>query len=365
MRVDGRPSASTVASDIAFGFGRSACSASPIQTRICSIGSAGGCSKSIRENLRFGGGKRPVRGAPSKSRGGLGTIRRSRCRVRAMHETRNFIMVLLAIGSFLWGVVAWFVLDSETAPVIWFQRATSALLFVSMAVWLVYAFQIEDKLPDHMAGVVGPMCYGADGLDFMPTVRRQGEQAELCVYYQNRYENPAEVIVHLRPPEDSFIIKPGVRDVHFAFKAGGGDFGMITQPIAVPEHLQGEVIEVQLGAMSFYRRSQAPAFESEAASPAAPCSSTGADPRSRAASTRSPGRSSCTTRPRSISRCPRASPPTPPAMRRGASSASRWGRGRRLGARIEPRTNDEQRTDWRRTMATTTTARRRRTCFTP
>jgi hypothetical protein len=173
-----------------------------------------------------------------------------------MHETRNFIMVLLAIGSFLWGVVAWFVLDSETAPVIWFQRATSALLFVSMAVWLVYAFQIEDKLPDHMAGVVGPMCYGADGLDFMPTVRRQGEQAELCLYYQNRYENPAEVIVHLRPPEDSFIIKPGVRDVHFAFKAGGGDFGMITQPIAVPEHLQGEVIEVQLGAMSFYRRSQ-------------------------------------------------------------------------------------------------------------
>ena len=51
-----------------------------------------------------------------------------------MHETRNFIMVLLVIGSFLWGFVAWFVLDVESAPVLWFQRVTSLLLFVSMAV---------------------------------------------------------------------------------------------------------------------------------------------------------------------------------------------------------------------------------------
>ena len=58
-----------------------------------------------------------------------------------MHETRNFIMVLLAIGSFIWGLFAWFVLDPEGANVIWFQRVTSLLLLVSMAVWLVYAFQ--------------------------------------------------------------------------------------------------------------------------------------------------------------------------------------------------------------------------------
>ena len=44
-------------------------------------------------------------------------------------------------------------------------------------------------------------------------------QAGLCLYYQNRFENLAEVIVHLRPMEDSLIIRPGARDVHFAFPA--------------------------------------------------------------------------------------------------------------------------------------------------
>lgn len=171
-----------------------------------------------------------------------------------MHETRNFIMVILLLLGAVWWFLSWFAIGPE-APFIIFQRATSALLFFSMAAWLVYALKFEDKLPDHMGAVVGKMHYGADGVDFMPTVRDRGGQAELCVYYQNRYENPAQVIVHLRPPEDSFIIRDGVRDVHFAFKAGGGDFGVINQPIAVPEHLQGEVINVQLAAASFYPRS--------------------------------------------------------------------------------------------------------------
>ena len=61
--------------------------------------------------------------------------------------------------------------------------------------------------------------------------------------------------MHLRPPEDCFVIHPGMRDVHFAFKAGGGDFGVLHQPISVPRHLQGEVIEVQLAAASYYPRS--------------------------------------------------------------------------------------------------------------
>ena len=86
-------------------------------------------------------------------------------------------------------------------------------------------------------------------------IRPNGNQAELSLYYQNRFENPVEAIVHLRPPQDSFLIRPGMRDVHFAFKAGGGDFGVIHQPIAVPKHLQGEVIEVKLGAASYYPRS--------------------------------------------------------------------------------------------------------------
>jgi hypothetical protein len=172
-----------------------------------------------------------------------------------MHETRNFVLVLLLVAAAIWCGIAWvFGPDDQTS--LWAQRVAASIVLLALAAWLLYALKFEDKLPDHLSGVVGDIYYGAEGLDFMPTVRHAQGQAELCLYYQNRYENPAEVIVHLRPPDDSFIIRPGVRDVHFAFKAGGGDFGAIHQPIAIPEHLQGEVIEVRLAAASYYPRSQ-------------------------------------------------------------------------------------------------------------
>ncbi|MHC4447510.1 MAG: hypothetical protein ACYSXF_07005, partial [Planctomycetota bacterium] len=170
-----------------------------------------------------------------------------------MHEKRNFIVVLLLIVSVVWAIVVWFVIDD--APMRLAQRVASPALIVVFGGWLVYALRFEDKLPDHLGGILGGgIYYEADGLSFMPTVRVNEGQAELSVYYQNRFENPVQAVVHLRPPEDSFIIRPGVRDVHFAFKASGGDFGVIHQPIAVPQHLQGEVINVQLAASTFYPR---------------------------------------------------------------------------------------------------------------
>jgi hypothetical protein len=129
------------------------------------------------------------------------------------------------------------------------------MLVVAPGVWLVIALFFEDKLPNHLKTMVGDLYYEADGLSFMPMVRVVNDHAELCVYYQNRFENPVQAVVHLRPPDDSFIIRPGMRDVHFAFKADGGDFGVIHQPIAVPRHLQGEVLDIKLAAASWYPRS--------------------------------------------------------------------------------------------------------------
>jgi hypothetical protein len=182
-----------------------------------------------------------------------GTIRDVRERCRSMHEKRNFAMVLLLIVGVVWATVAWFMVPDVALSTL--HKTASVLLAAAMAAWLFYALRIEDKLPNRMRESVGGMYYDADGLSFMPTVRARNGRAELCVYYQNRYENPVEAIVHLRPPADSFIIRPGVRDVHFAFKAGGGDFGVIHQPIAVPQHLQGEVTEIQLAAATHYPRS--------------------------------------------------------------------------------------------------------------
>ncbi len=171
-----------------------------------------------------------------------------------MHETRNFMLVIALIVGVVWGVVAWFVMGPNTMLVP-AQRIASVVLIVVCAAWLVYAMKFEDKLPDHLKEVVGDLYYEADGISFMPIVRANGDQAELNLYYQNRYENPAEAIVHLRPPQDSFLIRPGMRDVHIAFMADGGDFGVIHQPIAVPDHLQGQVVNVHLAAASYYPRS--------------------------------------------------------------------------------------------------------------
>jgi hypothetical protein len=171
-----------------------------------------------------------------------------------MHETRNFLLVIGLVGATVWAVVAWFVFGPDTAMLPG-QRFVSVALIVLAAAGLVYAFFIEDKLPDRLREVIGDMYYEVDGLCFMPIVRQRGQHAELCVYYQNRFENPVQAVVHLRPPDDSFIIRPGVRDVHFAFKADGGDFGVIHQPIAVPRHLQGDVLNIQLAAASWYPRS--------------------------------------------------------------------------------------------------------------
>jgi hypothetical protein len=195
-----------------------------------------------------------------------------------MHEKRNFIMVLLLIGSIIWAVIAWLFLHSDHTMVL-SQQVASTLLVISLAAWLFYAMKFEDKLPDHLRNVVGEFYYEADGLSFMPMIRvrpARGEgggaaqdQAELCVYYQNRYENLVEAIVHLRPPPEgeSFVIQPGMRDVHFAFRASGGDFGVIHQPIAVPRHLQGEVIEVKMAASSWYPRSKGARLRKHAGMP--------------------------------------------------------------------------------------------------
>lgn len=186
-----------------------------------------------------------------------------------MHETRNFIMVLLLAAAVAWAFVAWLILG-EGAPALLFQRVFATGLVVSLGAWLLYSLKFEDKLPDHLAATVGELYYEVDGLSFMPIVRMNNGEAELCVYYQNRFEEPVQAIVHLRPPEDSFIIRPGLQDVHFAFKANGGDFGVIHQPISVPAHLQGEVINVQLAAASWYPRSHGTRLRRK---PGMPCGS--------------------------------------------------------------------------------------------
>lgn len=177
-----------------------------------------------------------------------------------MHERRNFIVVLLLVLAAGWSIAAWLMVGDglgSASATVWTQRALALCAVVGLGAFLAWALLAEDKLPDHLREIVGGLYYEVDGLCFMPMVRVSPQRAaELCIYYQNRFENPVHAVVHLRPPLDSFVIREGMRDAHFAFRASGGDFGCIRQPIAVPRHLQGEVVEVELAAACHFPRGQ-------------------------------------------------------------------------------------------------------------
>ncbi|MHC5027278.1 MAG: hypothetical protein ACYTGR_11025 [Planctomycetota bacterium] len=172
-----------------------------------------------------------------------------------MHDRRNFALILFLGVGVIWTGLAWLIQDPATAPMSVLQRTGSLILLLGCGAWLVHAMLFEEKLPDYLKEAVGDIYYEVDGLCFMPIVRMHEGQPELCVYYQNRYDSPVHAIVHLRPEAGTFEIHPGASDVHFAFTANGGDFGVIHQPILIPDRVRGDVVDVKVAAASYYPRS--------------------------------------------------------------------------------------------------------------
>ena len=169
-----------------------------------------------------------------------------------MHEKRNFILVLLLGSACIWSGWAWWFTPDEG---ITFSRVVSIIVIVVLGFWLAYALTLEDQLPDQLGELIGSEYFEADGVCFFPVIRNSEAGPELSIYYQNRFENPASVIVHLRPIGESFVVIPDATDIHIAFTVGGGDVGIIHQPIFVPDQLKGEIVELQMVAVSHYPRS--------------------------------------------------------------------------------------------------------------
>jgi hypothetical protein len=175
-----------------------------------------------------------------------------------MHERRNFILTLLFIAALVWGVYAWIVLAvfpglGEPAGGTLLHRIASISLAFLFGATLVYIYRYEDKLEDNLGKRTMGQYYEFDGLCFAPLVRvtengNDLNQAEISLYYQNRFEGPCEAVIHLRPPPDSIYSHKGARDVHFAFSVQPGAYGVIHQPIAVPHELQGEAIQIEMAA---------------------------------------------------------------------------------------------------------------------
>ena len=169
-----------------------------------------------------------------------------------MHEKRNFFLVLLLTCGAIWAVWAWWFTAAEGLS---FTRGLSTLVTIGLGIWLTYALTLEDQLPDQLSELIGSQYFEADGVCFFPVIRNSDVGPELSIYYQNRFENPASVIVHLHPTGDSFVVIPNASDIHIAFTVGGGDVGIIHQPIFVPPKIQGDIVELKMVAVSHYPRS--------------------------------------------------------------------------------------------------------------
>lgn len=174
-----------------------------------------------------------------------------------MHEKRNFVLTLLLSAAVLWTLFNWLIAPEffrELSIPMWLKVA-SLLIAAALGGALFIAYRYEDPLEDDLARITGGRYYEHDGLCFMPLIRvvpgggGSGEgQAEISLYYQNRYSNGCEAVIHLRPPIKTFATHRGARDVHFAFKARPGGFGVVHQAIAVHPKAQGQEIEVELAA---------------------------------------------------------------------------------------------------------------------
>ena len=151
---------------------------------------------------------------------------------------------------------------------LWAQRIISLVCSIVLVAFLLFALRFEDRFEDELQNAVGPLYFETDGLCFMPVVRIDDSgAAELSLYYQNRFENLAYAVVHLRTAEECFVIKEGMKDVHLAFTCGGGDFGVIHQPIRVPPRLRGQVVNVEMAAATRYPRSHGSRVRSHSGMP--------------------------------------------------------------------------------------------------
>jgi len=172
-------------------------------------------------------------------------------------ELRRTLFSVLLIVSLGWGVFAWAVAPDylpNVAPSVTAHQWASLGMLGLLGFGSLYEFKLRDQLRDQLSAVTGGVFYEQDGLCFMPLVRvREGDgekrRAEICLYYQNRFSGPCETVVHLRPTvAGAFYSHRGARDLHFAFRCPPGGFGVIHQPVAVPESHQGESVPVQLAA---------------------------------------------------------------------------------------------------------------------
>ena len=171
-----------------------------------------------------------------------------------MHERRNLILAVLFGVAALYGLFAWLIVPDafpNIAPSVLAHKMASLASILILGAMLFYVMQIEDRLDDELGEKTMGHYFERDGLCVMPVVRvRKNDDgkpmAEVSVYYQSRFSGVAEAVVHLRPPPKTVFSHRGARDLHFAFQAQPGGFGVIHQPVAVFRDSQGQPVTFEI-----------------------------------------------------------------------------------------------------------------------
>ncbi|MBX3364848.1 MAG: hypothetical protein KF866_08800 [Phycisphaeraceae bacterium] len=192
-----------------------------------------------------------------------------------MHERRDTLVIVCFCVALAWAFFAWLIAPDyykHLYPSVGVHQSLSLGVSLVLLAALVYYLKIQDKLPDRLGPLTAGHYLEQDGLCFMPLVRvREDGQghllAEISLYYQNRYSNECEAVIHLRPVQQAFYSHKGARDVHFAFRCLGGEFGVVHQPVAVPAEFEGEGVEVLVGAAVRYPKTHGSVLRSRRGEP--------------------------------------------------------------------------------------------------
>lgn len=173
-----------------------------------------------------------------------------------MHERRNLVLTLVLIAAAMWGFYVWLVAPAIPSPIpppsALAHRVGSAIAVFVLAGMLFYAYRVEEKLPDELGRVTMGRAFEREGLCFMPVLRVRGDgpsaRAEVSLFFQSRYAGDCEAVIHLRPEAGTIRSHAGRRDIHFAFKASNGAFGVVHQPIAIDAGAQGRSVRLDIAA---------------------------------------------------------------------------------------------------------------------
>jgi hypothetical protein len=146
-------------------------------------------------------------------------------------------VVLSVVAAIAWG-------DAQISVLIDISLTIAALLALSLLVW---ATMRRDKAPDFLYRLVGRN-FECNGFAFAVVPRVDQGICQLAILFQNRYANPCEAQVNLKPSRGFFMLRRAISQLSIGIICDGGAFGVAFVPWGIPLQYQGKKQDIDVGA---------------------------------------------------------------------------------------------------------------------